>query len=185
MAAAVYVGVDPGKSGAIAFLDNETGVAVAQVTPMIPASGSREEFDLPAIRDVFLHAAALAGGPHRLFVTVEKTQPMPPSFPGGSANFARGVGRGWEWMLVALGVPYYLVAPRTWQKAMHAGTPESDTKQRSIMAAQRFFPLVSLLASPRCRVHHDGMAEALLLAAYGQRVHKGDPARVHKGDPAP
>ena len=177
MAAVTYIGVDPGKAGAIAMIDNETGVAAAQTTPMIPGSGSREEFDLPAIRDVFLHAAELAGGPHRLFVTVEKTQPMPPGVLGGaSTNFARGIGRGWEWLLVALGVPYMLVGPRVWQKAMHAGTPDGDNKQRSIMAAQRFFPLVSLLASPRCRVHHDGMAEALLLAAYGQRIHKGDPA---------
>ena len=63
----------------------------------------------------------------------------------------------------------------TWQKAMHAGTPGEDTKARSIAAAQRLFPLTSLLQNPRCRVAHDGMAEALLLAAYGQRTHKGEP----------
>src|ERR1700694_938771 len=127
-ARSLFVGVDPGKSGAIAVLDTGGGIYSIDVMPVVVGEdGGRVEDHLPAIARTL---AGLAGiGP--LFVTVEKTQPLPPMRPqkggwsrlvGGSvANFARGVGRGWEWMLVALGIPYELVAPQTWQKAMLAG----------------------------------------------------------------
>ena len=50
-----------------------------------------------------------------------------------------------------------------------AGTPAGDTKQRSVIAAQRLFPGVSLLPTERSRKASDGLADALLLASYGQR----------------
>jgi hypothetical protein len=166
--AMIYLGIDPGKGGALAALNNAGEIMHAVTTPVVHGHGSRDEYDLVAIRE-WLRAA-----PQPVFVTVEKGQPMPPTVPGGSvANFARGVARGWEWMLVALEIPYQLVAPRTWQAVMHAGTPGTDTKQRSILAAQRLFPRVRLQHSDRATKPHDGIAEALLLAEYGRRVHQG------------
>ena len=115
----------------------------------------------------------------KLFVTVEKSQPMPPIVKGkpmgGSiANFARGCATGWAWMLTGMDIPYQLVHPRTWQKVMLAGTNGADTKQRSIIAAQRLFPGVSLLRTPRCRKLDSNFSDALLLAAYGMRTHGGE-----------
>jgi hypothetical protein len=171
MCPVIFVGVDPGKQGAIAVLDDAGRALETLPTPIVSASGgARPEYDLPAIRDYidrWRKVGSIGGG---AFVTVEKGQPMPPTVPGGSAaNFARGVARGWEWMLVALRLPYQLVAPRTWQLVMHAGTPGSDTKQRSMLAAHRLFPGVSLTRSMRCRNESDGIAEALLIAEFGRR----------------
>lgn len=177
----VYAGIDPGKSGAVAFINDAGLVMRLSPIPLVEsAKGGRDEYNLPAIADLF----RVGGVP--LFVTLEKSQPLPafigPRGPdgkqeqisGGSvANYNRGLSRGFEWMLVAMRIPYQLVAPRTWQAAMHAGAPGSDTKQRSILAAQRLFPGVSLRRTALSRKPHDGIAEALLLAEYGRRTYAG------------
>lgn len=176
----IFIGIDPGKQGAIATVDGSGVMANAFPTPLVHSVRGRDEYDLRSITAILRrwHDDLT----ERVFATVEKGQPMPPEVPGGSvANFARGVARGWEWMLVALEIPYQLVAPVTWQRVMHAGTPGSDTKQRSIMAAQRLFPGVRLQRTQRSTKPHDGIAEALLLAEYGRRVHQGAvfPGPVH------
>jgi len=171
----MFIGIDPGKSGGMALLGPAGIVMEIEPTPVVKAGKTgRDEFDLAAIRGLLHYWARRES--EGCFVTVEKSQPLPPKMGGTVANFARGVGRGWEWMCVGLGLPYQLVAPQTWQKAMHAGTPEGDTKQRSILAAHRLFPGVSLLRTERSRVPHDGLAEALLLAEFGRRVHSGGQA---------
>ena len=162
-----YLGLDPGKAGGVAVLDAEGMVVELRVMPTVRASRGRPEVDVPAL--VGLIAS------HRLcFVTAEKLQPMPSKLGGGAANFARGYGRGLvEGVCAALEVPLQLVSPRRWQGVMLEGTPGEDTKARSIIAAGRLFPGVSLLPTPRCRKPHDGLADALLLAEYGRRVHVG------------
>lgn len=140
------------------------------------ASGpkGRDEYDVPVIADLFRlwkHEG--------VFVTVEKQQPMPLEKGGSIANFNRGMGRaGWEWLLTALKVPHQLVAPQTWQKAMHLGAPGADTKQRSIIAAHRLFPDVSLTRGGRATKDLDGKAEALLLAEFGRRIHTSGQASI-------
>jgi len=164
----ISIGIDPGKHGAIATIRGDGASAVP--IPIIKASkgNGRDEYDLVAIREIL--CSWLGCG---IFVTVEKAQPLPPKMKGGGiANYHRGVSRGlWEAMLVALRLPYQLVAPRTWQKLMHAGTSGADTKQRSIIAAQRLFPGADLRRTERSKKPDDGIAEALLLAEYGRRVH--------------
>jgi hypothetical protein len=91
----------------------------------------------------------------------------------GLAQFHRGVQWGFAWMLQAFQFPHELVHPRRWQSLMHAGTPGQNTKQRSILAAQRLFPDVELRRTQRSRKADDGFAEALLLAEFGRRTRNG------------
>lgn len=174
----IVVGIDPGKKGALAALHKDGKVELTPM-PIIAASvkkgkkKGRDEYNLTEIRATFFgwNLGAIGADVERLFVMIEKSQPMPPKMPGGGiANYHRGVARGFEWMLAGMGIPYQLVAPQTWQKAMHAGTPRADTKQRSIIAAQRLFPSVSLKRTQRSRKDDDGMAEALLIAEFGRRT---------------
>jgi hypothetical protein len=159
------------------MLDQAGSVLEVAPMPVIKASKGkgRDEYDLVGIRHLVERHRDLAEG--HLFVTVEKPQPLPPKLGGGIANYARGVSRGWEWLLVALGIPYQLVAPRIWQAEMHAGMPGSDLKQQSILSASRLFPRVSLKRTQLSRVPDDGIAEALLLAEWGRRVQLGGLAR--------
>jgi hypothetical protein len=183
----LYAGIDPGKKGAIAVIDENGGYCFLGTTPVVPAgTKGRDEYDIPAIRNLLeeLHRGSELG----LFVTVERLGAMPVLFArkkkpgqetadfgaGGSiVNFNRGVSRGYEWLLVAMRIPHLAVPPQIWQRVMHEGTPVGDTKQRSILAAHALFPNVSLRRTERSTKLDDGCAEALLLAEYGRRARAG------------
>lgn len=185
----LYGGVDPGKSGAIAFL-REDGIVVELVsTPMIvgPLAKGRggkmrrpaPEYDVDAIARIFRRRSdpRLPPGNRGLFVTIEKLQLLPPSredrpewtrlVTGAKANIARGEARGWAWMLAAFGIPYAFVLPRVWQHALLAGMPGDSPKAKSIAAAR--------LAWPGVRIVGDGHADSLWLAEHGRRKALGGP----------
>jgi hypothetical protein len=167
----ISIGIDPGKRGAMALI-NRDSVSV-QPIPIIPGSKiSRDEYNLVFIREWLLNETAEQTG--NVFVTVERSQPLPPKIRGSIAQFQRGVACGWEWMLVGMSIPYQLVRPIEWQKVMFAGTPGADTKQRSIIAAQRLYPDVSLLRTERSKKPDHNLADALLIAEFGRRQWTGN-----------
>jgi len=76
--------------------------------------------------------------------------------------FSMGHGLGlWEGIISALGLPYELVTPQKWKKAILIGV--GDGKGASIVRALQLFPQV---AEELHRKKDHGRAEALLLAAY-------------------
>ncbi len=172
----LFFGVDPGKHGGIAAIDDTGKVVTLRPVPLLESATERDQYDLPAIVSIFAAVDPVKwGGVH---VELEKLGALPAQIKGkpmgGSlANFNRGVADGWRWMLTALLIQYELVRPQTWQKVMLAGTDGTDTKQRSIQAAQRLFPLADLRPTHRSRKLSDGMSDALLLAEYGRRTMKG------------
>jgi hypothetical protein len=73
-------------------------------------------------------------------------------------------------MCKALGSAYALIPPKTWQKELFLGTlPDMKPKERALVAAQRLFPKVNLLETPRCRKPHDGIVDALLICEFARR----------------
>ena len=181
VAPATVIGIDPGKNGALAVLGLNGAVFETRPMPLIAgAKKSRPEYDIRSITNYLKGYRADC-----CLVMVERSQPLsmirnpkgrpgPDAFkPGSIAQFNRGVQRGFEWLLTALEIPFQLVAPRSWMKVMHAGAPGDDTKQRSVIAAQRLFPGVDLRRTPRCRKADHGIAEALLLAEFGRRTRNG------------
>jgi hypothetical protein len=75
----------------------------------------------------------------------------------------------WEVACRAKGARFVGVTARQWQKLMHAGLTGDDIKQKSIIAAKRLFPGVSLKRTERCRKDDHGKADAVLIAEYGRR----------------
>lgn len=164
----IICGIDPGKGGAIAIIDPEGDPSVAVYPmPVVRSAKGRDEYDEAHIARSL---AVFGQTGRRPFVFLEKGQPLPPKMGGTAANFQRGYARGlFVGIFHALTISHELVAPRIWQATMHAGTSGDDLKQRSIVAAQRLFPGVSLLRTERSKKPHDGMAEALLIAEWGRR----------------
>jgi len=182
------VGVDPGKSGGLAVVSPTAAVAFPM--PIVPATSKkgRDEYDIAGLRR---ELAGLQRSVEGLHVVIENLRPFPMTFAkkrqpgqegapevshGGTiANWNRGNSVGlFVGLCAGLGIPYTLVVPQAWQRAMLEGTsPAASTKQRSILAAQRLFPTVSLVP-PRCRKPHDGLADALLIAEWGRRMLAGD-----------
>lgn len=141
-----YIGIDPGKSGALAQID---GNGAAGIVP----------FDTEA------YIGALGGAwlQNNCIVCLEHVTAMPKQGVTSMFNFGQNFGyiKG---LLEAFGIPYELVRPQKWKKEFGI----SD-KNSSVECCKRLFPGVSLRRTDRCRKDDDGMAEALLMAEYARR----------------
>lgn len=152
----MIVGIDPGLTGAIAFLSGN-GPMVEDL-PVI-ANGTNAK-----VKNV-INGAALAGL-LRLYsmdikvAYVEKVSTMPGQgvASNGSLMHSAGVIDG---VLSTLGIPVVLVSPAKWKRAMGLTTD----KEASRATAQRLFPTM-----PLARKKDHNRAEALLLAEYGRRL---------------
>lgn len=158
----IIVGIDPGKTGGIAIIR--------------PSYTSQRDVDLLVMPEIQEFAAKMqwleTDTSADCHVFLEKAQ----SFPGqGIASaFNYGVGYGeLLGVLWALGLAHTLVPPRTWTKAIHAGTKDAEPKKRTLEAVQRLFPEMKLTANDRCKKPHLGIVDALAIAEYGRRKLNG------------
>ena len=102
---------------------------------------------------------------------IEKQQAFPKQ--GASSGFKLGENYGYiQGILLGLGVPFDIVAPREWKNAMGLGRIKDlkERKERSREMARRLFPQV---AGELARIKDHGRAEALLLAEYLRRREHG------------
>ncbi len=154
----IYIGIDPGKSGGIAAIDDD-GFLMHLST--MPLSGG--PIDPVAVANILRKL-------DKKHVFIEHAQAMPKQ--GVTSMFNYGMGFGvLQGICSALGCPMTLIKPRLWQKAMHVGADQSACpKDRSFQVVYRLFPTANLKASERCKNDHDGMADALLIAEYGRRL---------------
>lgn len=143
----IYIGVDPGKKGGYAIIDN----------------GAVDVF--PWSDQGFVDNMADAMNCGKCIAAVEKVGAMPGQ--GVTSMFSFGQSYGFIMgVLRALGISYQLVPPAVWKREF--GLLRAD-KQASIETCKQLFPGVSLLPGEQCRKDSDGMAEALLIALYAQR----------------
>lgn len=143
-----YIGVDPGKSGAMAI---------------IHALGNVEVIPFDAV-NYSLALARVRSGAYPVTCCVEKVSAMPGQGVVSMFNFGHNLGVI-EGLLRGYGIPYQLVPPQTWKKEFSL----SSDKNKSIEVCQKLFPKVSLLATERSRKPSDGIAEAILIAEYARR----------------
>lgn len=143
----IYIGIDPGKSGAMAVITPDTEI----VFP----------FDL----DEYINALeGLRGFAGDCRCCLERVGAMPGQ--GVTSMFHFGENYGFiQGLLTAYSIPYELVTPQRWKKAFGV----TKDKNSSIDVCKRLFPSVKLRRTNRCKVDHDGMAEALLMAEYARR----------------
>ena len=158
----IIIGIDPGLDGGIAILDSRA----TPIVEIMPTLGTgRREIDVGRLVERFSYFV----DPHHAMI--ERQQAMPKQ--GVASTFRTGENYGLLiGILAGLQIPYTIVPPRTWQKVMLDGVGKirETPKAASIFRAQQLFPNVNLKATDRCRKCHDGMAEALLIAAYGERI---------------
>ena len=67
--------------------------------------------------------------------------------------------------VAACGIPYQEILPQRWKKEFGL----NSDKMQSIEVCRSIFPNVNLKRTERCKVEHDGMAEAALMAEYARR----------------
>lgn len=143
----VYIGIDPGKSGAMAVIDTDKNVIHTQVF------SERGYVQMLAECRVRMCRCVL-----------EKVNAMPKQ--GVTSMFNFGLNFGWiQGVLQANGIPYELVTPQKWKKEFSV----TADKNTAISVAGRLYPEVDLRRSERCTKPHDGICEALLMAEYAKR----------------
>jgi crossover junction endodeoxyribonuclease RuvC len=155
--ATAILGIDPGLDGAVALLLADR--AEAHVTPTLSAGSGKRRYDTAGMIALLeAHPVALA--------VIEAVNAMPKQ--GVTSTFRFGEGYGlWQGLLAGLRIAYLTVTPQAWKKVILAGTARD--KAAAIQFAQRRFPSVSLLVSPRSRKPHTGLADAVCLAEFGRR----------------
>ena len=163
----VICGIDPGLSGGVVLLSDAGQVLARHVMSTIAIKKSHgragREYDLPGMREALLSCCA----PKHVFI--EKVHSMPKQ--GVSSSFTFGVGFGILQGLVAgLQLPFTLVTPQAWQKAMFEGMAKEDTKATSAIICKRLWPEQDWRATSDCRVAHEGLCDAALIAEYGRRT---------------
>jgi len=177
---AVVVGIDPGKTGGVVALRSGQVCLFRRIAPTINVGKrgkTKLEYDDKEMMSFVLWCRDALGCSPQLFV-LERQQAFPKQ--GATSNFTTGVGYGlWRMALVAAGVSFEVVHPRTWTKKMLSGVP-GDGKARNIIAAKRLAPGVKIVPdleagakSDRGAKPHDGLADAALLALYGTRLLRG------------
>lgn len=145
----LYMGIDPGKSGAIAVIGEDR-----QIWRLFP-------FDRIAYLGIMQEYAG-----QDIVCCLEHVASMPKQ--GVASTFSFGENFGWlQGALEAFGISYQLVRPRVWKKDYSL----NDSKQLSTEACRRLFPDIGnrLRRTDKGRKDDDGLAEALLMAEYARR----------------
>ena len=141
-----YLGIDPGKSGALA---------------MILENGTVELFGFS--EDTYKESLSYLQGTE-CRCCLERVGAMPGQ--GVTSMFKFGENFGFiQGLLAAYSIPYELVTPQKWKKEFQV----TGDKNSSIAVCRRLFPDVFLRRTDRCRKDDDGYAEALLMAEYARR----------------
>ena len=168
----IYIGIDPGLSGAVGIIDDPSGnpehapwsVSVFD-TPTVLVEGEKTK------RKFLIGAMALLLKPFALrqdtLAILENVHSMPEQGIASAFNFGEGKGM-WEGILTAFEIPMELVSPQRWKKAIMAD--QGKEKSAARFKAMQLFPSI---ADKLKLVKHDGRAEALLMAEYGRRLRKG------------
>lgn len=142
----IYIGIDPGKSGAMAVIAANGRVYIT------PFDQERYRAELEKWR---------YGEPR---CCLERVGAMPKQ--GVNSMFHFGENYGFiQGLLTAYSIPYELVTPQRWKREFGV----TGDKNTSIAVCKRLFPDVDLRRTERCRTDDDGMAEALLMAEYARR----------------
>ena len=146
----LILGVDPGASGAVAWLKN--GVHHA-----LPFKNLTEAEILTAFESF---------GP-KSFAYLENVHSMPGQGVSSTFKFGMNFG-GLRMALIAAGIGFETVAPGTWQRKMSCLSKGDKKVTRE--KAQQLFPKVSITGRGVKSPTH-AVADALLIAEYGRRVH--------------
>lgn len=142
-----WIGIDPGKSGAYAFLRE---------------SGTVDVFDWTDAKQFAEDIREYSENLNIFCAVIESVHSMPKQGVSSSFNFGMVYGMA-QGVISAMGIPMFLVSPQKWQKEMLRAVDGKDTKEQSLVQARRMFPGADI----RLKKHH-GRSDAALLAAYGR-----------------
>jgi crossover junction endodeoxyribonuclease RuvC len=163
MATSVIVaGIDPGLEGALAVIyppDERGTVEIVWFDTPVYRDGKRRRIDFAGCAKLLREHREL-----QIHVFIEKVQSSPQMGVTSAFSFGQGYG-AWLGILAALEIPFTLVTPQRWKKALMDGEPKE--KDASRIVARRLYPEQTEEALSLRR--HGGRADATLIAEFGRR----------------
>lgn len=165
MTAPLFLGIDPGLSGALAVLDAD-GLLVDLVSMPTEPHGKSRRVSGRELR-AFLDGTAERTGRTIALCMLEQVASRPGQGAPSIFTFGRAFGAV-ESVLSALAVPTDYATPQTWKRAFGL----TSDKAESIRKACDLIPGLVAWPTPRSRLTHD-RAEAVLLAEFGRRRWNG------------
>lgn len=167
----ICLGIDPGLTGGLALVEGREGEPpLLRWLAVMPT----DERGVDAVELGKILSEAFAYRPHR--ICLERVSAM----PGQGVTSMFSFGQAYGTVIGALGASGArpeLVTPRAWRKYLGLGPADPKLRKaanRSLAAA--LFPGQPFLASPRCRVPHGGLIDAVLIALYGTSSGNGAPS---------
>lgn len=180
----LYVGIDPGMEGALAFYAPNSSNANRLMIVDFPIYTTRSEshskgkrvvtqrnsYDYAGIVQLF---DPLLNAPEKVVVALERGQPM--QGDTGRTGFSIGVSYGmWPMYLTAFNVAWDEIMPAVWKRGMGLLGADKDASRRT---ASRLFPAARQYFL--CKKDHN-RAEAVLIAEYAMRQRQGVQKRGKK-----
>lgn len=166
ISAKAYVGIDNGLDGGIVALDGEGAVTFKSKMP-VNKTGKGREIDVQGFAAIVEQLS-----PHAVFIVEQASKHSPGKMALCSTwhSFACMTTT-----LKLLKVQWDLVQPQKWQRAFWARPKmpkgqKFDTKAAALVAAKRIWPCEEWLASDRCKIAHNGMVDAALIAEHARRA---------------
>ena len=159
----MFIGIDPGASGALALYDAEANRIVKlydMPTHTITVSGKqRKRIDEHGLDRIVSEMQPFWPA----LCAIEDVHSMPKQGVASAFSFGKAAGCV-EQAAVCHNLPVSLVDPAAWKRAMGL-TKDKDSCRR---AASRLIPSAAHHWPLKC---HDGRAEAALLALYASRIY--------------
>lgn len=141
----IHIGIDPGTTGAVAFIWPDGGVSVydfADRTALMALQAANQKMNNPK-------------------AFVEKVASMPGQGVSTTFKFGKSTGQVVGW-LEALGIPFEEITPTKWQRLVFdSGSKPKDRKVASLEMARKLFP--GAINSLKRKKDHN-RADALLIA---------------------
>ena len=154
-------GIDNGLKGAIVLIEDGKLIEKS-VMPLKESENGKKSYD-PA------KLVTLISSMKPDFTFIERATAMPKQGCVSMFNFGKVYGMTIG-ILEAMRLTYYIVQPKTWQKAIFEGLKITDTKDCGYQVCQKEFPNESWLATPRCKKFHNGLTDAACIALYGYKI---------------
>lgn len=175
----LYIGIDPGLSGAVAALDQAGAIQFVEDTPIVETAvrrlrkikaedgsvvlkgkaGVKRRYETGLMAKVFDLDGAIA------LAVLEQVGTRPGEGRASAFEFGYGLGL-WEGILVGKRVPYRKVTPAAWKPKL--GVP-ADKQAARLMAIARWPQWADLLG----RKKDEARAEALFLALWARNEATG------------
>lgn len=160
----IFIGIDPGLSGAIATIT--TDEVLTHKMPVLIERKKKVYYHF-ALKTFFQQFRGL-----NPYAVLEQQHPMPKQ--GVTSMFSIGYGFGaLKQCLVDCSIPHEIVRAQVWQKEFGISARKGNTKTQALQVCQDLFPNVNLLATERSKKPHDGIVDALLIAEYSRRRFSG------------